>query len=224
MRRRRYDPVGPFSWRNALAYGFCAGLAHNVMRLLFRVRHCDTWPLPEGPVILAPNHCSFVDPLVVGPFVTRRVVFMMYAKYYDNPVFHWVYRAARCIPVDVGSESRRALREGKRVLDAGKPLVIFPEGRISPDGALQPAQPGLAWLARMTGAPVVPMHIGGSRDVLTKGSWKVRFKPMTLRQGRPRRRAEFPPGRRGDEAFSDAVMADIAALDPARDATGGSTG
>lgn len=211
-RSKRVDPLAPTGIRNAMGYRLVTGTLSLLMRTIFHARRADLWPLPEGPVILAPNHRSFLDPVVLGTLEPRRIIFLMHAKYYDMPMLNWLYRMSRCIPVEDGKENRRALRVGKRVLDAGRALAIFPEGTISPDGELQPAQPGMAWLARVSGAPVIPIHIGGTREVLTKGSRRIRCGEITMRSGTPRLRSEFPPGRAGDEAFSDAIMADIDAL------------
>ena len=209
---KRTDPLAPTGVINAIGWMVIVGGLGVIMRTLFRVRRVDMAPLPEGALIVAPNHRSFLDPAVVGGFCDRRAIFMMHAKYYDHPSLNWLYRMARCIPVESGNENRRALREGKRVLDAERPLVIFPEGTISPDGEPQEPQPGMAWLARKSDAPVYPVFVGGTREALTKGSWKLRLTPITLRSGAPRWRSEFPPGRGGDDLFSRAIMDDIAAL------------
>jgi len=210
--RRRVDPMEPTGLGNAMGYRLVTGTLCLLMRTIFHVRRADLGPLPEGPVILAPNHRSFLDPIVLGTLEPRRIIFLMHARYYDMPLLGWMYRLSRCIPVESGSENRRALRVGKRVLDAGRALAIFPEGTISPDGELQPAQPGMAWLARVSGASVIPIHIGGTREVLSKGSMRIRAGEITLRSGAARLRSEFPRGRHGDEAFSDAIMADIDSL------------
>jgi len=210
--QRRVDPLKPTGVLNAMAYRLVTGALSLAMRTVFGVQKMDLHPIPDGPLILAPNHRSFLDPVVLGTMVDRRIIFMMHAKYYDMPALNWLYSLSRCIPVESGKENRRALREGKRVLDAGRALAIFPEGTISPDGELQPAQPGMAWLARVSGAPVYPIYIGGTREVLMKGSARLRPGRITIRSGDARLRSEFPPGRDGDEAFSRAIMADIAAL------------
>ncbi len=209
---RRVDPLEPTGLVNAMGYRFVTGVLSLGMRTVFHTSRADLGPFPEGPVILAPNHRSFLDPIVLGTLENRRIIFMMHAKYYDMPHLNWMYSMSRCIPVETGAENRRALRLGKRVLDAGKALAIFPEGTISPDGEQQPAQPGMAWLARMSGAPVVPIHIGGTREVLLKGSARLRSGVITIRSGASRLRSEFPAGRGADEAFSSAIMADIDAL------------
>lgn len=210
--RKRTDPLAPTGIRNAMGYRFVTGILCLLMRTIFHVRRADLGPLPEGPIILAPNHRSFLDPIVLGTLEPRRIIFLMHAKYYDSRMLNWMYRMSRCIPVESGNENRRALRVGKRVLDAGRALAIFPEGTISPDGEPQPAQPGMAWLARVSGVPVIPVHIGGTREVLAKGSKRIRAGEITMRSGAARYRSEFPAGRDGDDAFSEAIMADIAAL------------
>jgi 1-acyl-sn-glycerol-3-phosphate acyltransferase len=208
----RTDPLAHTGLGNTLGWKAITGSLGFFMRTLFRVKRVEMTPLPEGPLIIAPNHRSFLDPAIIGSFADRRVIFMMHAKYYDHPSLNWLYRMARCIPVESGSENRRALREGKRVLDADRPLVIFPEGTISPDGEPQEPQPGMAWLARKSEAPVYPVYLGGTREAMTKGSWRVRLRPIELRSGAPRWRSEFPPGREGDDEFSRAIMADIETL------------
>jgi 1-acyl-sn-glycerol-3-phosphate acyltransferase len=206
------DPMAPMGWRNHFGYSCVTGPLGFLLRTLFSVSRADITPLPEGPLILAPNHRSFLDPLVVGCLSERRCVFMMHAKYYDMPRLNWLYRLSRCIPVDGGDGNRTALRAGKQMLDDNRVLVIFPEGTISPDGEQQPPQPGMAWLARKSGAPVYPVHVGGTREVLTKGSNRLRIQPVTIRYGEPRLRDEFSPGRVGDDAFSKSIMENIARL------------
>ena len=206
---RRVDPLKPTGLGNAVVYRLVTGALSLIMRTVFHVRRSDMCPVPEGPIILAPNHRSFLDPIVLGTLDIRRVIFLMHAKYYDMRLLNWMYRTSRCVPVESGSENRRALRVGKRVLDAGRALAIFPEGTISPDGELQPAQPGMAWLARVSGAAVIPIHIGGTREVLAKGSMRLRAGEITVRSGAARWRSEFPVGRQGDEEFSNAIMSDI---------------
>lgn len=211
LRVHRVDPLTPTDWRNQLAWEAVTGILRTGLRSLFRVSTADTASIPDGPLIIAPNHRSFLDPMVVGSLIDRRVVFMMHGKYYDVPFFNSIYRMARCICVEE-EDNKKALRDAKAVLEAGRALCIFPEGTISPDGELQPAQPGMAWLAHKTGAPVLPMHVGGTREALTKGSWRVRLHPITLRTGELLYPDRFPRGREGHALLTDAVMTAIADL------------
>ena len=206
------EPTGPLE---DFGYWACRGLSELLLRTLFHVRRAETRPLPEGPVLLAANHCSFIDPLVMGSMVERRVTFMMHAKYYDLPALNWFFRMARCIVVEDESDNRAPLRQAKAALDEGRVVGIFPEGHISDDGSLQPLQPGLAWLARKTGAPVYPMWLGGTRRVLTKGEARLRLAPVRVAMGPPILPADFPSGRAGDVALTEAVAARLRALEAA---------
>ena len=193
-------------------YFFFSGLSRTLCRLLFRTRYADVAELPDGPVILVANHRSFIDPLVLGGSVDRRVTYMMHAKYYDKPSINWFCRMARCIVVEDPGENLAALRAAIEVLKAGKVVGIFPEGHISVDGTLQPLQPGLAFMARRSGAPVVPVWIGGTREVLPRGAKRLRIAPVTVRSGPPIRIGDFPDGRAGQEAFLAAVRAEFERL------------
>jgi 1-acyl-sn-glycerol-3-phosphate acyltransferase len=119
---------------------------------------------------------------------------------------------ARCIVVEDERDNRATLRAAKAVLDHGLALGIFPEGHISPDGALQPARPGIAWLARKTGAPVVPVHLGGTREALPRGARMLRPARIEARMGAALSIADYGDGRAGEEAFTRDVMAAIARL------------
>jgi 1-acyl-sn-glycerol-3-phosphate acyltransferase len=207
------SPLEPCGLGNELGYAFCAGTLGVLMRRIFQLSRVDVRPLPaEGPVILAPNHRSFIDPLVVGSAVDRRSYYIMSRKYYDIRAINWFFRMSRCVVVEEDAENLTALRDAKKVLDQGKVLTIFPEGHISPDGNLQAGQQGVAWLARRTGALVVPVWVGGTREVLTKGAKRLHHSKIRMRTGDPLSIADYPPGREGIELFTEAVMAAIAKL------------
>jgi 1-acyl-sn-glycerol-3-phosphate acyltransferase len=206
------DPLRGIGPRNEAIVAFLRGILKVVSRILFRLSLADVTPIPPGPIILAPNHRSFLDPLVVGSVVSRRPFFLMHARYYHNPLVHWFCRATRCIPVAGEGDNRQALRDGQRVLESGRLLCIFPEGTISPDGELGEAQPGVAWLARKTNAPVIPVWIGGTREALKKGTARLRFSRVTMRIGEPLHLSDFGTGRKGAADFTAALMAAIAEL------------
>jgi 1-acyl-sn-glycerol-3-phosphate acyltransferase len=212
MPTRRISPLAPKSALEAWGYTVCQATFGLLLRTLFRMRLADLRPLPEGPLILAANHRSFIDPGVLGSVADRPIIYMMHAKYYDLRLLNWFFRMSRCIVVDNAADTRATMRASEEVLRQGGVLGIFPEGHISKDGSLQPAQPGVAWLARRTGAPVIPVHLGGTREVLARGSKRLRVHPVTARMGEPLVFAGYPEGRAGDQAFADDVMAAIARL------------
>jgi 1-acyl-sn-glycerol-3-phosphate acyltransferase len=208
----RVSPLQPRSPLEAFGFDFFHASFRLVLRTLYRMSLADTRPLPDGAVILAANHRSFIDPLVLGQATERRTTFMMKGRYYDIPALNWFFRMSRCIIVDSEKDNRSTLRAARDVLQAGGVLGIFPEGHISDDGEMQPGQSGVAWLARRTGAPVYPVHIGGTREALRKRDRRLHLSHVTLRVGDPLSIAGFPDTREGADAFTRELMAAIRAL------------
>lgn len=135
-------------------------------RIFFRLRviHRERM-LNHGPVILAANHQSFADPPLVGSVSDRAVYFLARRSLLKGWFMGWILPKLNVIPVDSETgRDRTALKALIRILRAGQGTVIFPEGQRTPDGKLQPAQPGLGLVIAKTLAPVVPMRIFGAYD------------------------------------------------------------
>ncbi len=154
----------------------------------------------EGPVIIASNHASNFDAVVLGAWLTpklgRRIHWLGKKELFDWPLVGWMARNGGVHPVDRDAADVEAFRLASRILDEGNILFVFPEGTRSQDGALQAARDGVAVLALRSGAQIVPIGIGGSSDVWPRGQ---RFPHpggrITVRIGRPFRVAdELPPG------------------------------
>jgi len=210
--RPRVPPLTPTGTGNHIAWWLITSGGRALLRVFFRTRRSRVPILPDGPVILAPNHRSYLDPLVVGALIDRRPIFMMTAKYYDAKFFGAIYRMARCIVVERDGDNRRALREAAKVLEEGRVLVIFPEGTISPDGELKQLQPGCTWLARRTGAPVIPVHLSGTREALPRDSMRLRFVPVGMTLGEPLFARDHAHGKAGVESFTQALHDALLAL------------
>lgn len=120
----------------------------------------------KGAIIVAPNHKSDWDPPLIGvAFKTRIIHYMAKEELFKNPVFGWVLRQFGTFPVKRGTVDRTAIRQAMKELKAGNPLGIFPEGtRIRKEG-LGRFHSGMASLALMTGTPVIPVAVIGSRDM-----------------------------------------------------------
>ena len=127
-------------------------------RLFARVRVEGMENVPrKGAVILAVNHISNADPLVVGSWITdalarRRIHWLGKRELFDWPVFGWIAANGGVHPVDRGTADVEAFRLATKILEAGYVLLVFPEGTRSPTGELQEAKDGLAALALRTGA------------------------------------------------------------------------
>ncbi len=177
----------------------------------------------EGPLILAANHASNLDAVVVGswliPKLGRRIHWLGKKELFDWPVIGWAAANGGVHPVDRGAADVDAFRLAQRILDEGHVLFVFPEGTRSRDGILQPARDGLALLALRTGAPVVALGIAGSHRVWPRGQRLPHpGGRVTLRVGSPfRPAAELPAGtprRTAKGLVTEIIMRRIAALLP----------
>ncbi len=165
-------------------------LGYHLSRLLaklffgFRILHRER-VIQTGPVILAINHQSFFDPPLAGNAADRAIFFLAKKSLMDVPILGWLLPKVDVIPVNLEGSDRSALKALIRVLRAGECALVFPEGTRTPDGNLQPAEPGLGLVIAKTRAPVVPMRIFGAFDAWPIGG-KIRLGPkITIVVGNP---------------------------------------
>ena len=195
-------------------------LGYHLSRLLaqlfygFRIIHRER-VIQTGPVILAVNHQSFFDPPLAGNAADRPIFFLAKKSLMDVPVLRWLLPKLNVIPVNLEGSDRSALKALIRVLSAGECALVFPEGTRTPDGTLQPAEPGLGLLIAKTRAPVVPMRIFGAFDAWPIGG-KLRLSgKITLVVGEPIHFSDADISTGGKEVYtklSQRVMDAIAAL------------
>ncbi len=180
----------------------------------FRVIHRERM-IQSGPVILAMNHQSYLDPPLAGTTCDRAIYFLARRTLLDVPLLGWVLPKLNVIPVNQEGVDRSAIKAVIRVLQAGNGVLVFPEGSRTLDGTLQPAEPGMGLVIAKTLAPVVPMRIFGAREALPRSGGRLRFVPITVVIGEPIffSAADIQPGGRDLYArLSDRVMKAIAAL------------
>jgi 1-acyl-sn-glycerol-3-phosphate acyltransferase len=199
-------------------YWFCYHLIKLVGRVFFRLRvlHRERM-INRGPVILASNHESYLDPPLLGSVADRAIFFLARKTLLEGSFFGWLLPKLNVIPVDQEGNDRSALKALIRILKAGESTLIFPEGERTRDGQLRPALPGLGLVIAKTLAPVVPMRIFGAREAWPRGSRRVRLCPITIVVGEPIyfTAADLqPPGRELYGQLSQRVMDAIAALSP----------
>ena len=166
-----------------------------------RIRNRSHLPA-EGPVIVAPGgHRSNLDTLLVGMAVRRSPLYMAKDSLFKSCFWSSFIRAFGGFPVARDKLDRRALETAVEVLERGDVLIVFPEGSRQEGPKLQPLFVGVAWLSAKTGAPVVPLGIGGSQKVMPIG--KIMPRPHRIRMilGEPMP----PPQTGGSVAGSSAV-------------------
>jgi 1-acyl-sn-glycerol-3-phosphate acyltransferase len=139
-------------------------------RGLFRIRFEGVERVPRaGPLVITPNHVSFMDPILITIPVRRALHYMALEPFFRIRGLGALMRWARAFPIQEDEPDGPAVRRALRILRQGEPLVIFPEGGRSADGRLQDFRTGAFRLALATGAPVVPVTIAGAFDAWPAG-------------------------------------------------------
>jgi len=159
-----------------------------ILRLLFRPKTVGLENVPaEGPVIIASNHESFLDDLLLPLVLKRRVTVLAKADYFDKWYTSWFFKMAGCVPVrrEGGSASRAALQAAIDALDDGKLVALFPEGTRSPDGRLYRGKTGVARIALEARVPVVPVAVIGTFELLPYNKKRPKTGPVEIRFGKP---------------------------------------
>jgi len=146
-------------------------LVYLYFRLLYRLRLFDRHHVPRrGALIYVSNHQSHYDPPLVGTAVADRpCAFLARASLFRFKPFGWFIRAFSAIPLEREKGGREALRAATGELKAGRCVLMFPEGTRTRNGALGRFRGGFVFLARRTGAAVVPVAIEGAHDVWPSG-------------------------------------------------------
>ena len=187
-------------------YNFAKFIVHGIGLVLWRVRVYGAQNVPlNGPLIVACNHVSLLDPPILGAFCRRRLSYMAKEELFRIPVLGGVIRALGAFPVDRVGNATGAIKRSVEVLRRGGALVIFPEGGRNVTGTARVRQ-GVALLAALTNAPVVPAAIVGSDRARRLGQMKVAFgRPMSLDTNRKATRDDLAK-------FTDVIMNEIRTL------------
>lgn len=139
-------------------------LNRQLTRYFHRVEVVAACTVPaDGPAIIAANHISYLDPLLLQGSCPRFITWMMATDFYHLPIAHWFFKGVGAIPVQRSGRDLSATRAALRALGAAQVLGLFPEGRIAPQRQLLPFQTGVALLAARSGAPIVPVALEGTQ-------------------------------------------------------------
>jgi 1-acyl-sn-glycerol-3-phosphate acyltransferase len=190
-------------------------LAWLLVHTIYRVDKEGLERIPaEGPCVIVCNHVSFVDAIVIAACVRRPIRFVMDHRIFRMPLLNFVFRTMRTIPIAPAKEDaamkERAFAEAAAALRAGEVVGIFPEGKLTDTGELNPFRPGLQRILEHAPAPVVPMALRGlwgsffSRSDRGHAMRKIRglFSRIALVAGPP-----VPPERATPEYLQQNVLA-----------------
>ena len=165
-----------------------------ISKLMYRVKLEGLENVPESGALIAPNHVSWVDGVLVGLACPRHPRMLVFADYFEKPWIAWFGRLGRVIPIHPGKKSIvQSLRAAREAINRGELVCVFPEGGITRTGAIREFQPGIMTILRGTNAPVVPVYVDGLWGSIFSFEggrffWKIpkKFRPrVTIRFGKP---------------------------------------
>jgi glycerol-3-phosphate dehydrogenase (NAD(P)+) len=169
---------------NPLLYWGLRALLVPAFLIYLRMQRIGREYLPKsGPLLLASNHRSFLDPFVIGTLVRRPVYYMAKRELFEKRWQAWILNGLGAFPVDRGAGDGAALETARAILARGDVVVVFPEGTRVRRGPLGTPRRGIGRLALEAGVPVAPVAVIGSENV--RRGWRIRPRKVRLRAGRP---------------------------------------
>jgi 1-acyl-sn-glycerol-3-phosphate acyltransferase len=129
----------------------------------------------DGPLIVAANHASYFDPMLLGAALDRPLHFMARRSLFDIPGFGWLIRQNQAFPLERDGDSREAIRGFGELLRQGRAVVVFPEGTRTRDGAIGDIRTGVGMLSERHLAPILPVYLWGTFQSLPRGRLIPRF-------------------------------------------------
>ncbi len=156
-----------------------------LLKVLYHVQARNRELVPrKGSLIVAANHFSYMDPIVLQAMFPRRISFMMTERFYKGRG-EWFFKFMRSINVKEKGANIAALRDAVEVLRQNGVIGIFPEGGVSKEGRLQEGNLGIGFLVKKSGAPVVPAFISGTYEALPKGKIIPKISKIKITFGKP---------------------------------------
>ena len=180
----RFEPGFPFAsfnlWRAANV------VVQRVLPRVWDFRIIRESPFPDGPVVVAANHFSHIDPVVAALGAGRPTRFLGVDELFgQSRFFDGLTYYLGVVPMPRGTVPLRSMRTAVRQLEAGGGVTLFPEGRRVAEWGESPPKEGAAWLARRVGCPLVPMALWGTGHAMGLHDFKLRRHPIRIAVGPP---------------------------------------
>jgi 1-acyl-sn-glycerol-3-phosphate acyltransferase len=186
---------------NPIVYWTLRSLLVPAFLIYLRMQRVGREHLPKsGPLLLASNHRSFLDPFLIGTCLRRPIYYFAKRELFEKRWQAWILNALGAFPVDRGAGDRAALDTAREILARGDCVVVFPEGTRIRGETLGTPRRGIGRLALEAGVPVVPIAVIGSEHV--RRGWRIRPRKVRLRIGPP---LHFPTAGESSPALASAV-------------------
>jgi long-chain acyl-CoA synthetase len=196
------------NWRSRVVNELFFDSLYLLFKLFFRLTIKGVENLPKNePFILCPNHVTFLDAFFIGAVLPRwlnvSMFFLGERMYFDVPIIRHIIRVGRIIPIDPATHLKDAMQACSYVLKHKRVVCIFPEGRRSIDGSVQPFRKGVGILAQELNVPLVPVYIKGAFDVLPIGKRWPRLHRVSIIVGKPYTAAQLRQKAKGLKVEDD---------------------
>lgn len=205
-----------------------------IFAIYFRWRAFNSERVPiQGPVVLASNHASYLDPLLIGSSLHREINYLARENLFRFPIARTILRRWNCVPVDRDGGGAAGLRAILDRLLKGGAIILFPEGTRTHDGQLKPARSGIGLTVIKSTAPVVPVRTFGTFEAYNRHMNFPRPKKLFVKFGKPmdfarlRAEAKVCSKARLKEIYQEVanqIMVEIARLEPREDRSASSGG
>ncbi len=198
---------------------FVNTIVKAISHILLKIDASELKKFPmEGPLISVANHVNFLDaPIIISHLHPRPTTGLVKQESWDKPLLAFLFNVWDGIPIDRDIADFTAFQKAKNALQDGKILAVAPEGTRSEDGRMIRGKPGIAILASMCDAPILPMAYYGHEDF--EKNWKrLKRTPMKIRVGKPFRINLKGQAKSKElmQSVTDAIMLEIAKLLPER--------
>jgi 1-acyl-sn-glycerol-3-phosphate acyltransferase len=197
-RVRRHPPEWPYELVRVITVWIAVAM--------FRTQAYGAENVPNGPLIVAPNHASFMDHFFAGAFIRRHIQFMAKSQMFGHHFMSWIYNHGGVFPVRRGYADEETFKTAFTILGRGGAIGMYVEGGRSRNGLVgEEAKSGIGRLALESGAAVVPVAILGSHQVR---NWtRLRFPKIIVRYGKPVRFEQVSdPTREQQQACADEIL------------------